>query len=140
MVWKKKYSLFLWQLTTLDWFIILKRKRRRFIDLRLFNGISADRRIVFANMRIRIPEKLLQFDGQTRTVQATNNYNNLKVYLYFSSPVLNSSQEILNSLTISQGTLLPTNRNNLGNRRFGFLVNWFIVSTSLICISDAYIS
>lgn len=84
---------------------------------------SADRRIVFANMRIRIPEKLLQLDGQTRTVQATNSYNNLKVHLYFSSPVLNSSQEILNSLSISQGTLVPTSGNNLANRRFGFLVN-----------------
>ncbi|XP_048329074.2 uncharacterized protein LOC125422293 isoform X4 [Ziziphus jujuba] len=97
--------------------------------------VHFDRRIVFANMRIRIPEKLLQLDGQTRTVQATNSYNNLKVHLYFSSPVLNSSQEILNSLSISQGTLVPTSGNNLANRRFGFLVanvsNVAIVTVSL---------
>nr|XP_015882542.1 uncharacterized protein LOC107418369 isoform X2 [Ziziphus jujuba var. spinosa]XP_048322986.1 uncharacterized protein LOC107418369 isoform X2 [Ziziphus jujuba var. spinosa]XP_048322987.1 uncharacterized protein LOC107418369 isoform X2 [Ziziphus jujuba var. spinosa]XP_048322988.1 uncharacterized protein LOC107418369 isoform X2 [Ziziphus jujuba var. spinosa] len=97
--------------------------------------VHFDRRIVFANMRIRIPEKLLQLDGQTRTVQATNSYNNLKVHLYFSSPVLNSSQEILNSLSISQGTLVPTSGNNLANRRFGFLVanvsNVSIVTVSL---------
>ncbi|KAF3436998.1 hypothetical protein FNV43_RR19751 [Rhamnella rubrinervis] len=85
-------------------------------------NVHFDRRNVYANMRLRIPERLIQLNGQTRTVQATNNYDNLKVYLYFSAPVLNSSAEILNSLSISQGLLLPTSGNTLRNRRFGFLV------------------
>lgn len=92
----------------------------------LFMDFSADRRNVFVNLRIHIPERLLQLNGETRTVQATNKYNNLKIYLYFSEPVLNSSAEILNSLNISQGSLLPDSRKNLGNRRFGFVVSWFI--------------
>lgn len=81
-----------------------------------------DRRSVFVNLRSRVPEKLLQLDSETRTVQATNNYDNLKVYFYFSEPVLNSSAEILNSMNISQGTLLPISSANHGNRRFGFMV------------------
>ena len=83
---------------------------------------STDRRSVFVNLRIHVPERLLQLNGETRLVQATNNYNKLKVYLYFSEPVLNSSAEILNSLQMSQGTLLPVSGNDLGNRRFGFMV------------------
>lgn len=92
-----------------------------------YGVIFADRRNVFVNLRIHIPERLLQLGGQTRTVLATNNFNHLKVYLYFSHPVLNSSAEILNSLNISQGSLLPISGNNVGNRRFGFLVSCFIV-------------
>lgn len=87
---------------------------------------SADRRTVFVNLRVHIPETLLQLNGETRTVQATNNYNNLKVYLYFSEPVLNTSAQILKSLNISQGLLLPDSKKNYGNRRFGFAVSWFI--------------
>lgn len=92
----------------------------------LFMDFSADRRNVFVNLRIHILERLLQLNGETRTVQATNNYNNLKIYVYFSEPVLNSSAQILNSLNISQGSLLPASGNNTGNRRFGFVVSWFI--------------
>ncbi|KAL6281096.1 hypothetical protein ACE6H2_017977 [Prunus campanulata] len=84
--------------------------------------VRIDRRNVFVNLRIHIPERLLQLNGETRTVQATNNYNNLKIYVYFSEPVLNSSAQILNSLNISQGSLLPCSGNNTGNRRFGFVV------------------
>lgn len=99
---------------------------------------SADKRKVFGNMRLHIPERLLQLNGQTRTVQATNNYDNLKMYLYFSAPVLNSSAEILNSLSISQGLLLPISGNTLENRRFGFLVklvhNFEVLNLYIICL------
>ncbi|KAG2675924.1 hypothetical protein I3843_12G028200 [Carya illinoinensis] len=84
--------------------------------------VHFDRRSVFVNLRTSILERLLQLNGKTRLVQATNKYNKLKVYLYFSVPVLNSSAEIVNSLQTSQGTLLPISGENLGNRRFGFLV------------------
>ena len=77
---------------------------------------------MFVNLRTHVPEKLLELNGDTRTVQATNSYKNLKVYLYFSDPVLNSSIEVLSSLNTSQGVLLPSGGRSLGNRRFGFLV------------------
>lgn len=86
---------------------------------------STDRRSVFVNLRSHVPEKLLLLDSETRTVQATNDHDNLKVYFYFSEPVLNSSVEILNSINASQGALLPISGANYGNRRFGFMVSWF---------------
>ncbi|XP_047316838.1 uncharacterized protein LOC124920397 isoform X2 [Impatiens glandulifera] len=81
-----------------------------------------DRREVFVNVKTHIPEKLLQIDDQTRSVQATDNHKNLKVYLYFSKPVINSSMEVLNSLTINEGSLSPIDGDTHGNRRFGFIV------------------
>ncbi|MBA0622027.1 hypothetical protein Godav_007600 [Gossypium davidsonii] len=83
---------------------------------------NSNQRNVFVDLRAHVPEKLLQLRSETRTIQATNNYNNLKVYLYFSAPILNSSTEILSSLSISKGTLLPITGENHGNRRFGFMV------------------
>lgn len=85
-----------------------------------------DRRSVFANLRTHVPEWLLQLGSETRTVQATNRHKNLKVYLYFTDPVLNSSAEILNSVHTSQGSLLPISGNTLENRRFGFQVSLLI--------------
>lgn len=82
--------------------------------------VHFDRRNVFVDLRTHIPEQLLQLNGETRTVQATNKYKNLKVYLYFTEPVLNSSAEILKSLSTSQGSLVPAIGDSLGNRRYGF--------------------
>lgn len=87
-----------------------------------FNVGCSDRRDVMADIRIHIPEKLLQIDRETRTVLATNKTNNLKVYLYFNQPVLNTSSEIMNSLKTTQGSLVPIHGNDFGNRRFGFQV------------------
>ncbi|KAL9314112.1 hypothetical protein ACSQ67_019564 [Phaseolus vulgaris] len=95
--------------------------------------IHFDRRKVYVNIRTRVPEELLQLNSETRTVQATNEFDRLKIYLYFSAPVLNSSTEILNSINISQGSLLPHNSKSLGDRRFGFLVA-NISSTAIISI------
>ncbi|XAR72612.1 hypothetical protein NMG60_11019317 [Bertholletia excelsa] len=97
--------------------------------------VHFDRRSVFVNIRSHVPEKLVQLNSEARIVQATNNCSNLKVYLYFSEPILNSSTEILNSLHASQGLLLPISGNSLQNRRFGFMVadisNMSIVTVSL---------
>ncbi|KAL4325881.1 hypothetical protein GQ457_11G033370 [Hibiscus cannabinus] len=97
--------------------------------------VHYDRRSVFVDLRVHVPEKLLQLQSEVRTVQATNNYSNLKVYLYFSAPILNSSTEILSSLNISQGKLLPIIGEHHGNRRFGFMVanisNIAIITISL---------
>ncbi|CAK9156552.1 unnamed protein product [Ilex paraguariensis] len=96
--------------------------------------VHFDRRSVFVNLRTHIPEMLLQLNSETRTVLATNEHKKLKVYLYFTKPVLNSSAEILNALNTSQGSLLPTTGNNLGNRRFGFKVD-NISSMAIVTVS-----
>uniref|UniRef100_A0A5B7CA54 Bacterial Ig-like domain-containing protein n=1 Tax=Davidia involucrata TaxID=16924 RepID=A0A5B7CA54_DAVIN len=96
--------------------------------------VHFDRRSVFVNLRTHVPQTLLQLNGETRTVQATNNYKNLKVYLYFSEPVLNTSAEILKSLHTSQGSFLPISGNSLRNRRFGFQVE-DISSMAIVTVS-----
>ncbi|WOL18428.1 hypothetical protein Cni_G27223 [Canna indica] len=82
-----------------------------------------DRRSVSMNLTTHIQKKLLQLNGETRTAEATNTPKDLKVYLSFSEPVLNSSEQILDLLHSSSGLLVPTNRRSLGNRRFGYLVH-----------------
>ncbi|KZV43374.1 hypothetical protein F511_21966 [Dorcoceras hygrometricum] len=82
--------------------------------------IHYDRRTVRVNMRTHVPERLLQIDEGTREVMATNKMKNLKVYLYFTQPVVNSSAEILNTINTSQGLLVPITGNNFRNRRFGY--------------------
>ncbi|KAH9776232.1 transmembrane protein [Citrus sinensis] len=96
--------------------------------------VHFDRRSLFVDLRSHVPEKLLQLNNKTRTVQATNDDEKLKVYLYFSEAVLNSSAEILNSLNSSQGTLVPINGKNRGNHRFGFMVA-NISSIAIITVS-----
>ncbi|GMH16785.1 hypothetical protein Nepgr_018626 [Nepenthes gracilis] len=84
--------------------------------------VHFDRRSVFVRMRTHVPERLLQINDETRTVQATNNYKYLKLYLYFTQPVLNTSYEILNTLTSSEGMLHPIAGKSLMNRRFGYRI------------------
>ncbi|XP_021303081.1 uncharacterized protein LOC8065336 isoform X2 [Sorghum bicolor] len=82
-----------------------------------------DRRSDSMNITATVPEKMLQIQGVTRLVQATNDDNNLRMYLSFAQPVLNSSEQILSALTATDAVLTPTNRSTLGNRRFGYVVN-----------------
>jgi hypothetical protein len=77
------------------------------------------------NITAAIPAKLLQIRGVTRLVQASNDAKDLRVYLSFAQPVLNSSAEILSVLKATGAVLTPTNRSTLGNRRFGYVVRSF---------------
>ncbi|KAJ4808042.1 Glutathione transport system permease protein gsiD [Rhynchospora pubera] len=87
-------------------------------------NLHYDKRAVTMNITSRVPQKPLDLNGMMRTVEATNDNDYLKIYVEFSEPVLNSSQEILPLLRTSGGTLVPTYRNHtLGNRRFGYFVN-----------------
>ncbi|CAN1149737.1 hypothetical protein LINPERPRIM_LOCUS18596 [Linum perenne] len=104
--------------------------------------VRFDRRSVFVNMRTHVPERLLQLQGETRTVEATNSHDNLKVYLYFSEPIVNSSAEVLGSLNISGGDLVSLPGDSLGSRRFGFkVVNVSAMSIVTVALhSDSIIS
>ncbi|KAM3381109.1 putative protein isoform X1 [Capsicum galapagoense] len=96
--------------------------------------IHFDRRKVFVDIRTHIPERLLQIDSATRTVLATNSTENMEMYLYFTEPISNSSTEILNSLSLSQGSLTPISGNSFGQRRFGFQVRG-ISQTAIVTFS-----
>ncbi|CAO2819058.1 unnamed protein product [Amaranthus hypochondriacus] len=97
--------------------------------------VRFDRRSDLVSIRTHVPERLIQFGGETRAVLATNSFENLKVYLYFMEPVLNTSTEILSSIDTTEGMLRPINGSNLENRRFGYmfdkLPNFTVVTVSL---------
>ena len=80
------------------------------------------------NITATIPEKLLQIEGAARVVQATNDDRELRIYLSFAEPVMNSSAEVLTALSATGAVLTPTNRTTLGNRRFGYVVRSFCLS------------
>ncbi|CAN6453168.1 unnamed protein product [Victoria cruziana] len=101
-----------------------------------------DRREAFAQLTAHVTTKLLQLNAKTRMVDVSNNGSNLKIYLDFSSPVLNSSAEILSALHISTGVLVPILGKFHGNRRFRFKVN-NISAIAVVTISlqrDAIVS
>jgi hypothetical protein len=75
------------------------------------------------NITATVPEKMLEIQGVTRLVQATNDEKDLRIYLSFAQPVLNSSEEILSVLKATDAVLTPTGRSTLGNRRFGYVVS-----------------
>lgn len=77
---------------------------------------------MLVNMRTHIPERLLQISSETRTILATNKDKFLKLYLYFTQPVMNSSAEIMNSINVNQGSLALINGSSRGQRRFGYQV------------------
>ncbi|KAM4115280.1 hypothetical protein ACJW30_04G136700 [Castanea mollissima] len=102
-----------------------------------------DRRSVI--LTTHVPKRQLQFNGETMPVRATNNYEKLRVCLTFPEPVLNTSEEIKNSLKaeillslpMSQGSLLPLvdTKKHEGPRRFEYKVVAYIFDTIVVNVS-----
>ncbi|KAL4634077.1 hypothetical protein ACB092_04G171300 [Castanea dentata] len=122
-------------------------------------NVHFDRRSMFVNFTTHVPERLLQLNGETRLVRATNNCIKLRMCLTFPEPVLNSSAEILNSikvqilyaLQLNQGTLLPlaVSKQHPGHRRFeykaatcisGMAIVTVNINSTIICISGTPVS
>ena len=110
---------------------------------------STDRRSI--NFTTHVPERQLQHHGETRLIRATNNCTKLKICLTFPEPILNTSEEIKNSLKaeilyslqMSQGSLLPLvdTKKYEGPSRFEFKVrlfsqSYFIFSAMRIKVSS----
>ncbi|XP_075663386.1 uncharacterized protein LOC142632960 [Castanea sativa] len=103
-----------------------------------------DRRSMVVNLTTHVPERQLDFNGETRLVRATNNCVKLRICITFPVPVLNSSAEILNSLEpkilyslpMSKGKLLPLNvsKDDPGHRRFEFMVDGCISGMAIVTI------
>ncbi|XP_024031820.1 uncharacterized protein LOC21394057 [Morus notabilis] len=86
--------------------------------------IHFDRRPVLVDFWTAVPSYELVINGVPRTVFATNKVENLKMFLDFSIPIVNSTLQILNSLRVNQGrSLSPISGRNQGNRRFAFELN-----------------
>lgn len=70
-----------------------------------------------------VPSYELGINGVPRTVIATNKMDDLKLFLDFSSPVVNSTVQILNAVRLSSGVIVSVNSRDHGNRKFAFQVS-----------------
>lgn len=86
-----------------------------------------DRRPVQVDLWTSAPSYELEFDGIPRTVTATNRMEELKFFLDFSTPITNSTEQILNALHPSSGLIVPIHSRGHGNRSFAFVVSTNII-------------
>ncbi|KAL5581377.1 hypothetical protein UlMin_013819 [Ulmus minor] len=84
--------------------------------------IHYDRRPVTVDLWTSVTAYELAINGVPRTVLATNKMEELKIYLDFSIPIMNSTEQVMNSLLLNWGNLMPIDSRNQGNRRFAFKV------------------
>ncbi|KAF2305074.1 hypothetical protein GH714_001601 [Hevea brasiliensis] len=80
--------------------------------------IHFDRRPVLVDLWMPVPSYVLEINGIPRTVMATNKMEDLKIFLDFSIPIVNSTEELLNALHVNYGNISPIR--NHGNRKFVF--------------------
>lgn len=59
-------------------------------------------------------------NGVPRTVFAINKINEIKIFLDFSIPVVNSTEQIINLAHVNSGEIVSIRDRNHGNRRFVF--------------------
>ncbi|KAH7518902.1 hypothetical protein FEM48_Zijuj09G0220400 [Ziziphus jujuba var. spinosa] len=79
-----------------------------------------DRRPVQVDLWTSVPSYELVLDAVPRTVLATNKMEDLKIFLDFSSPIINTTAEVLMALHVNSGNMVPIYEKNRGNRRFDF--------------------
>ncbi|KAG2714883.1 hypothetical protein I3760_03G048900 [Carya illinoinensis] len=82
--------------------------------------IHFDRRPVLVDFWTSVSSYELVINGVPRTVLATNKMEDIKIFLDFSIPIINSTEQILRALHANSGTLIPVHDKVQGNRRFVF--------------------
>ena len=87
-----------------------------------------------------VPSYELVINGVPRTVLATNKMEDMKIFLDFSIPVVNSTEDILNALLVNKGNLIPIGTRNSANRRFALQVRRkFCLCSSLFFFFQLYL-
>ncbi|XP_062173784.1 uncharacterized protein LOC133879273 [Alnus glutinosa] len=82
--------------------------------------IHFDRRPVQLDLWTSVPSYELVINGVPRTVLATNKLEDIKLFLDFSIPIINSTKQILKTLHVNSGNLIPIHGKLRANRRFVF--------------------
>jgi hypothetical protein len=109
-----------------------------------FNLMAAlDRRPVQLDLWTSVPSYELVINGVPRTVLATNKLEDIKLFLDFSIPIINSTKQILKTLHVNSGNLIPIHGKLRANRRFVFEVSskflvryhWYLIKNNqLQCV------
>ncbi|XVF57778.1 hypothetical protein PTKIN_Ptkin07bG0009500 [Pterospermum kingtungense] len=96
--------------------------------------IHFDRRPVLVDLWSSVQSYELEINGVPRTVSATNRTDDLEVYLDFSIPVINSTEQILTALDVNSGSLIPVHERTHGNSRFRFSLKNIASETEIITV------
>lgn len=75
-----------------------------------------------------VPSYELMLNGGLRTVLATNKVEDLKFFLEFTAPIINSTEQVLSALQVDKNNLVAIGSRNQGSRRFAFEVRVLLVS------------
>ncbi|KAF7819418.1 uncharacterized protein G2W53_024873 [Senna tora] len=94
--------------------------------------IHFDRRPVMVDFWTSVPSYELIINKVPRTVIATSKTDDMMIYLDFSIPLRNSTEQILNALDVNSGILIPLGRHN-ETRRYAFKLK-NILGTEIIKI------
>ncbi|XP_062010344.1 uncharacterized protein LOC133726750 isoform X1 [Rosa rugosa] len=84
--------------------------------------IHFDRRPVLADLWTSVPAYELVMNGVPRTVLATNKLEDVQIFLGFSIPIINTTEQVLNAMIVNSGKLIPIHRRNQGSREFNFQI------------------
>ncbi|KHN40962.1 hypothetical protein glysoja_039369 [Glycine soja] len=79
-----------------------------------------DRRPVMVDFWTSVPSYELKINGIPRTVVATSKPEDLIIFLDFSIPITNSTEQVLNALHVNSGVLIPLHGRSNGTRGFSF--------------------
>ncbi|CAN1321654.1 hypothetical protein LINPERPRIM_LOCUS32107 [Linum perenne] len=82
--------------------------------------VHFDRRPVLVDLWMPVSSYVLVINGMTRTVLATNKTEDLKLFLDFSIPIKNSTEEVLSALHVNSASISPVLGGHQGNRKFAF--------------------
>jgi len=82
-----------------------------------------------------VPSYELKINGIPRTVVATSKPEDLIIFLDFSIPITNSTEQVLNALHVNSGVLIPLHGRSNGTRGFSFKVRGKVLSDILLLFS-----
>lgn len=95
-----------------------------FSDRLMISVMNAlDRRPVLADLWTSVPAYELVMNGVPRTVLATNKMEDVQIFLGFSIPIVNTTEQVLNAMIVNSGKLIPIHHRNQGSRQFNFQVS-----------------
>lgn len=78
---------------------------------------------MLVDLWVSIPAYELEFNGVSRTVLASNKLEEVKIFLDFSIPIMNSTEQILDIFRLNSGNLIAVHGRRRANRRFVFKVS-----------------
>ncbi|XP_028205810.1 uncharacterized protein LOC114389354 isoform X2 [Glycine soja] len=94
--------------------------------------IHFDRRPVMVDFWTSVPSYELKINGIPRTVVSTSKPEDLIIFLDFSIPTRNSTEQVLNALHVNSGILTPLHGRSNGTRGFSFKGKGIIKSFLLV--------